>query len=31
MRGIRRRLLADGHVMVLALTAFGDADWRLAP
>ena len=31
MRGIRRRLLAGGHVMVLALTAFGDADWRLAP
>ena len=31
MRGIRRRLLAEGHVMVLTLTAFGDADWRLAP
>jgi hypothetical protein len=31
MLGMRRRLLADGHVMVLTLTAFGDADWRLAP
>ena len=31
MRGIRRRMLAEGHVMVLTLTAFGDADWRLTP
>lgn len=27
MRDLRRRLLADGTPMVLALTAYGDADW----
>jgi hypothetical protein len=26
----RRRLLADGVVLALTLTAYGDADWRLA-
>lgn len=30
MRAIRRTMLADGLPMVLALTAYGDADWRLA-
>lgn len=28
LRDVRRRLLADGEVMGLALTAYGDADWR---
>ena len=31
LRQVRRRLLADGEVMALCLTAYGDADWRLAP
>ncbi|HYC62226.1 MAG TPA: hypothetical protein VEK79_21930 [Thermoanaerobaculia bacterium] len=30
MRAIRRSMLANGLPMVLALTAYGDADWRLA-
>ena len=30
MRAVRREMLADGMPMVLTLTAFGDADWRLA-
>jgi hypothetical protein len=25
---MRRELLLDGYPMVLALTAYGDADWR---
>jgi hypothetical protein len=28
LRTLRARLLADGEVMALALTAYGDADWR---
>lgn len=28
LRDVRRRLLADGHVMALCLTAYGDADWK---
>ena len=28
LREVRRRLLADGEVMALALTSYGDADWR---
>jgi len=31
MRDVRRELLANGMPMVLALTAYGDADWRLVP
>jgi hypothetical protein len=31
MLGARRRLLADGVVMVLAVASFGDADWLIAP
>ena len=31
LRQVRRRLLADGEVMALCLTAYGDADWRLPP
>ena len=31
MRSARQTLLADGQPMVLALTAYGDADWRLVP
>lgn len=27
MRDLPRRLLANGTPMVLALTAYGDADW----
>jgi hypothetical protein len=30
MLAVRREMLADGIPMVLALNAFGDADWRLA-
>lgn len=30
MRAVRRDMLAKGFPMVLALTAYGDADWRLA-
>ncbi|HEV7764551.1 MAG TPA: hypothetical protein VGQ76_06080 [Thermoanaerobaculia bacterium] len=30
MRAIRRSMLAKGMPMVLALNAYGDADWRLA-
>ena len=30
MRAMRRRLVAQGQLMALTLTAFGDADWRLA-
>jgi hypothetical protein len=30
MVGLRRRLLHDGVIMVLALAVFGDADWLLA-
>jgi hypothetical protein len=30
MRRLRREMLAAGIPMVLALTAFGDADWRIA-
>lgn len=29
MLGVRRKLVAAGHVMVLALSAYGDADWEL--
>jgi hypothetical protein len=29
MRAVRREMLAQGLPMVLALTAYGDADWRL--
>lgn len=29
MLGVRRKFLADGRPMVLCLTAYGDADWRL--
>jgi hypothetical protein len=28
LRDARRRLLSDGEVMALSLTAYGDADWR---
>jgi hypothetical protein len=28
---MRRKMLLDGKAMVLALTAYGDADWMLAP
>ena len=28
LRDVRRGLLADGEVMALCLTAYGDADWR---
>jgi hypothetical protein len=28
LREVRRRLLADGEVMALSLTSYGDADWR---
>jgi hypothetical protein len=28
LRDVRRRLLADGEVMALSLTSYGDADWR---
>ena len=31
LRQVRRQLLADGEVMALCLTAYGDADWRLPP
>ncbi len=31
MRQIRRNLLARGILISLALTSYGDADWRLAP
>jgi hypothetical protein len=31
MRQIRRNLLAKGVLVSLALTSYGDADWRLAP
>jgi hypothetical protein len=30
MRDVRRRLLAEGELMALCLTSFGDADWQLA-
>ena len=29
MRDLRRRILADGELMALCLTSYGDADWRL--
>ena len=29
MLAVRRRLLADGIPMVLGLTSYGDADWRI--
>jgi hypothetical protein len=29
MLAVRRRLLAEGSPMVLGLTSYGDADWRL--
>jgi hypothetical protein len=29
MRAVRRRLLAEGTPMVLGLTSYGDADWRI--
>lgn len=29
MRQLRRRLLAEGTAMVLGLTSYGDADWRI--
>jgi hypothetical protein len=29
MLNVRREMLAKGMPMVLALTAYGDADWRL--
>jgi hypothetical protein len=31
MRTVRREMLAEGNPMVLCLSVFGDADWRLAP
>jgi hypothetical protein len=31
VRDARRTLLSNGVVMALALTAYGDADWRLVP
>jgi hypothetical protein len=31
MAASRRRLLAGGELMALCLTAYGDADWVLAP
>jgi hypothetical protein len=31
MRDVRRRMLADGVPTVLAVTAYGDADWVLGP
>jgi len=30
MLGVRRKLVAAGRVMVLALSAYGDADWELS-
>jgi len=30
MLAARRRLLAEGAPMVLGLTSYGDADWRIA-
>jgi hypothetical protein len=31
MRQIRRNLMAKGVLIAMALTSYGDADWRLAP
>lgn len=28
MRQVRARMLAEDNIMALAITAFGDADWR---
>ena len=30
MRAVRREMLAEGNPMVLCLSVFGDADWKLA-
>jgi len=31
LTAVRRALLADGYVMALGLTAYGDADWTVVP